>query len=65
MVIEISGVFPDGLVLRVGVEKNAKITHCSPDVDQQVIEVELTDDELQALQKSAQTYREGIKLLGY
>ncbi|SVE54878.1 uncharacterized protein METZ01_LOCUS507732, partial [marine metagenome] len=38
MVIEISGIFPDGLVLRVGVEKNAKITHCSPDVDQQVIE---------------------------
>ena len=32
---------------------------------EQVIEVELTDDELQALQKSAQTYREGIKLLGY
>ena len=38
MVIEISGTFPDGLVLRVGVEKNARITHCSPDVDQQVIE---------------------------
>lgn len=38
MVIEISGIFPDGLVLRVGVEKNAEVVHCSPDVDQQVIE---------------------------
>ncbi len=32
---------------------------------EQVIEIELTDDELQALQTSAQTYREGIQLLGY
>jgi len=38
MVIESSGIFPDGLVLRVGVEKNAEVVHCSPDVDQQVIE---------------------------
>ena len=32
---------------------------------EQIIEVELTDDEIQALQTSAQTYREGIELLGY
>ncbi len=38
MVIEISGTFPDRLELRTGVEKNTRITYCSPDVDQQVIE---------------------------
>ena len=32
---------------------------------EEIIEVELTDDEIQALQTSAQTYREGIELLGY
>ena len=32
---------------------------------EQIIEVELTNDELEALQTSAQTYREGIELLGY
>ena len=32
---------------------------------EEIIEVELTDDELNALQTSAQTYREGIALLGY
>ena len=32
---------------------------------EQIIEVELTDDELHALQASAQTYQEGIELLGY
>ena len=31
---------------------------------EQIVEIELTDDELQALQTSAQTYREGIALLG-
>ena len=31
---------------------------------EQVIEIDLTDDELQALQTSADTYREGIALLG-
>ena len=30
---------------------------------EQVIEIDLTDDELQALQTSAKTYREGIALL--
>ena len=32
---------------------------------EEILEIELTDDELQALQGSAQTYREGIALLGY
>jgi len=32
---------------------------------EEIFEIELTDDELQALQGSAQTYREGIALLGY
>ena len=32
---------------------------------EQIIEVELTEDELQSLQKSAQTYQGGIALLGY
>ena len=32
---------------------------------EEILEVELTDDELQALQKSAETYREGIRLIGY
>ena len=32
---------------------------------EKIIEIELTDDELGALQASAQTYREGIALLGY
>lgn len=30
-----------------------------------ILEIELTDDELRALQESAQTYRAGIALLGY
>ena len=32
---------------------------------EEIIEIELTDDELQALHTSAQTYQEGINLLGY
>ena len=32
---------------------------------EQILEIELTDAELQSLQTSAQTYREGIALLGY
>ena len=32
---------------------------------EEIIEIVLTDDELQALHTSAQTYREGINLLGY
>ena len=32
---------------------------------EEIIEIVLTDDELQALHASAQTYREGINLLGY
>lgn len=32
---------------------------------EEIIEIKLTDDELQALHKSAQTYRDGISLLGY
>ncbi len=32
---------------------------------EQIYEIELTDGELEALQKSAETYREGIALLGY
>ena len=32
---------------------------------EEIIEIDLTDDELSALQTSAQTYREGIALLGY
>ena len=32
---------------------------------EEILEIELTDDELGALQASAQTYRKGIALLGY
>jgi malate dehydrogenase len=32
---------------------------------EEILEIELTDDELQSLQKSAETYQEGIELLGY
>ena len=32
---------------------------------EEILEIELTDDELGSLQHSAQTYREGIALLGY
>lgn len=32
---------------------------------EEIIEIKLTNDELQALHKSAQTYRDGISLLGY
>ena len=32
---------------------------------EEILEIELTDDELGSLQHSAQTYREGISLLGY
>jgi malate dehydrogenase len=32
---------------------------------EEIIEIELTDDELQALHTSAHTYQEGINLLGY